>query len=95
MLLFCVAAFVLRLGPLANADALLLKGRVPAWNEFLAHPMSVEAAVMQMDLMNNDFYVFTNSTSMEMNVLYRRRDATFGLIEASAAAKKSLVNGAA
>ena len=30
-------------------------------NEFLAHPMGMEEAIMQMDLMNNDFYVFTNS----------------------------------
>lgn len=30
--------FFLRMGPLANADKVLLKGRVPEWNEFLAHP---------------------------------------------------------
>jgi hypothetical protein len=30
--------FFLRMGPLANADAVHLKGRVPEWNEFLAHP---------------------------------------------------------
>ncbi|MDP1921781.1 MAG: ribosome-associated translation inhibitor RaiA [Myxococcales bacterium] len=60
-------------------------------NEFLAHPMSVEEAVVQMDLINNDFYVFTNSTTMEMNVVYRRKDHTFGLIEASAVEKRSLV----
>jgi uncharacterized protein len=30
--------FFLRMGPLANADRLFLKGRAPAWNEFLAHP---------------------------------------------------------
>lgn len=60
-------------------------------NEFLAKPMAVEEAVMQMDLMNNDFYVFTNSTTMEMNVVYHRKDGTIGLIEASAVQKKSLV----
>lgn len=60
-------------------------------NEFLAHPMGVEEAIMQMDLMNNDFYVFTNSTTMEMNVVYHRKDGTIGLIEASAVEKKSLV----
>ena len=30
--------FFLRMGPLANSDTLLLKGRSPEWNEFLAHP---------------------------------------------------------
>lgn len=60
-------------------------------NEFLAHPMGIEEAIMQMDLMNNDFYVFTNSTTMEMNVVYHRKDGTIGLIESSAVQKKSLV----
>ena len=60
-------------------------------NEFLSHPMGIEEAIMQMDLMNNDFYVFTNSTTMEMNVVYHRKDGTIGLIEASAVEKRSLV----
>ena len=60
-------------------------------NEFLTKHMAVEEAVMQMDLMNNDFYVFTNSTTMEMNVVYHRKDGTIGLIEASGVEKKSLV----
>ncbi len=57
-------------------------------NEFLARPMSLEEAMMQMDLMNNDFYVFTNSTTMEMNVIYRRKDGNFGHIEAGAVQKR-------
>lgn len=60
-------------------------------NEFLTKPISIEEAVMQMDLMNNDFYVFTNSTTMEMNVVYHRKDGTIGLIEASGVEKRSLV----
>ena len=60
-------------------------------NEFLTQPMGIEEAVMKMDLRNNDFYVFTNSTTMEMNVVYHRKDGTIGLIEASAVAKRSLV----
>lgn len=53
-------------------------------NEFLAKPMTVEDAVMQMDLMNSDFLVFTNVASNEMNVVFRRKDGLYGLIEASA-----------
>jgi putative sigma-54 modulation protein len=68
-------------------------GKIVKTNDILARPMAVEQAIMQMDLLNNDFYVFTNSTSMEMNVVYKRKDGTIGLIEASAANKKSLVNG--
>ncbi len=46
-----------------------------------AKPMAVEEAVMQMDLLHKDFLVFTNATSNEINVLYRRKDGNFGLIE--------------
>lgn len=61
--------------------------RIVRSNEFLAHPMTVDDAVMQMDLMNNDFLVFTNAQSREMNVIYRRKDGHYGLIEAAAAAR--------
>ena len=46
-----------------------------------AKPMSVEEAVMQMDLLHKDFLVFTDAGSAEINVLYRRKDGNFGLIE--------------
>jgi len=36
---------------------------------------------MQMDLLHKDFLVFTDATSNEINVLYRRKDGNFGLIE--------------
>ena len=36
---------------------------------------------MQMDLLHKDFLVFTDATSGEINVLYRRKDGNFGLIE--------------
>ena len=44
-------------------------------------PMSVEEAVMQMDLLHKEFIVFTDADSSEINVLYRRKDGNFGLIE--------------
>ena len=50
-------------------------------NEFLAKPMSVEEALMQMDLLNNDFLVFTTPSNNDVNVVYRRKDGNFGLIQ--------------
>lgn len=51
-------------------------------NEFLAKPMSVEEALMQMDLMNNDFLVFTRAESpSDVSVVYRRKDGNIGLIQ--------------
>jgi putative sigma-54 modulation protein len=55
--------------------------RVIKSSEFVAKPMIVEEAVMQMDLMNNDFLVFANTTTGEINVIYRRKDGHYGLIE--------------
>jgi ribosome hibernation promoting factor len=48
-------------------------------------PMSIEEAVMQMDLMSNDFLVFRNASNNEgVAVVYRRKDGNYGLIEAEA-----------
>ncbi len=49
-------------------------------HSFPVKPMSVEEAVMQMDLLEKEFLVFTDSTSEEINVVYRRRDGNYGLI---------------
>ncbi len=49
-------------------------------HSFSVKPMSVEEAVMQMDLLNKDFLAFTDDTSGEMNVVYRRKDGNYGLI---------------
>jgi len=46
-------------------------------------PMDVEEAVLQMDLIENNFLVFTNARSDQINVLYRRNDGHYGLIQPS------------
>ena len=46
-------------------------------------PMDVEEAVLQMDLIEDNFLVFTNARSDKINVLYRRRDGHYGLIQPS------------
>jgi putative sigma-54 modulation protein len=43
--------------------------------------MSPEEAVLQLELLGHDFFVFRNADSDEVNVLYRRRDGNYGLIE--------------
>jgi putative sigma-54 modulation protein len=43
--------------------------------------MDVEEAVLQMDLSEENFIVFTNARSEKINVLYRRRDGHYGLIQ--------------
>jgi putative sigma-54 modulation protein len=44
-------------------------------------PMDIEEAVLQMDLTDLGFLVFTNARSSQINVLYRRKDGHYGLIQ--------------
>jgi len=44
-------------------------------------PMDIEEAVMQMELVKDSFLVFTNSKTDRVNVLYRRKNDNFGLIQ--------------
>ena len=48
---------------------------------FAIKPMSLDEAALQMDLMNQDFLVFQNHRTHVVNVLYRRRDGHYGLVE--------------
>ena len=48
---------------------------------FAVKPMDVQEAIMQMNLVNHDFFVFRDSESDETNVVYRRKDGNYGLIE--------------
>ena len=49
--------------------------------QIYAKPMDVDEAVMQMDLANSEFLVFTNANTQNINVIYRRKDGNYGLIE--------------
>jgi putative sigma-54 modulation protein len=49
--------------------------------QFAVKPMTPEEAVLQLELIGHDFFVFQNAESGEVNVVYRRRDGTYGLIE--------------
>ncbi len=48
---------------------------------FAIKPMPVEEAILQLSLLGHDFYVFSNADTDQVNVLYRRKDGNFGLIE--------------
>lgn len=55
--------------------------RVVRSKRFAVKPMPVEEAIMQMDLIGHDFFVFRNADSNEVNVVYKRRNGQYGLIE--------------
>ncbi|MBQ3446415.1 MAG: sigma 54 modulation/S30EA ribosomal C-terminal domain-containing protein, partial [Synergistaceae bacterium] len=45
------------------------------------HPMEASEAVMQMELVGHAFFVFQNAASGEINVVYKRGENSYGLIE--------------
>ena len=48
---------------------------------FSIKPMSVEEAIMQMNLIEHEFFVFRDAATEEICVVYKRHDNTYGLIE--------------
>ncbi|UHR02539.1 ribosome-associated translation inhibitor RaiA [Peptoniphilus sp. GNH] len=45
-------------------------------------PMMEEEAVLQMELLNHNFFVFLNGNTEEVNIVYKREDGDYGIIEA-------------
>jgi putative sigma-54 modulation protein len=48
---------------------------------FIVLPMNEEEAVEQMELLGHDFFLFLNANTGDLNIIYRRRDGDYGLIE--------------
>lgn len=57
------------------------ESRLVRIKRFAMKPMTVEEAAMQMELLGHQFFVFRNSQTLEVNVVYRRTDGHYGLIE--------------
>lgn len=55
--------------------------RIVKTKRFAVKPMNIEEAVLQMDLLKHNFFVFLNADSEEVNVVYKRKDNNYGLIE--------------
>ena len=57
------------------------KGRIVKRKIVETKPMNEEEAILQMNLLGHDFFVFTNEATNEFNILYKRRDGNYGIIE--------------
>ncbi len=55
--------------------------RIVKAKQFAIKPMSPEEAVLQLELIGHDFFVFRNDETDDVNVVYRRREGNYGLIE--------------
>lgn len=57
------------------------KGRIVKRKLVETKPMNEEEAILQMNLLGHDFFVFTNEATNQINILYRRKDTNYGIIE--------------
>lgn len=55
--------------------------RLVKTKRFPVKPMAVEEAILQMNLLEHEFYMFRNSEDGLINVVYKRKDGNYGLIE--------------
>ncbi len=55
--------------------------RVVKVKQFTLKPMAVDEATEQMELLGHDFFLFVNSENGKSNLIYRRKDGDYGLIE--------------
>lgn len=57
------------------------ESKIVKTKRFPVKPMDAEEAVLQMELLGHNFFVFTNSETDDVNVVYKRKDGDYGLIE--------------
>lgn len=57
------------------------EAKIVKTKRFPLKPMSAEEAVLQMELLGHNFFVYTNGETEEINVVYKRKDGNYGLIE--------------
>lgn len=58
--------------------------RIVRTKRFPLEPMPPEEAAMQMEMLGHDFFMFLNAETEQVNVIYRRQDGNYGLIEPEA-----------
>jgi putative sigma-54 modulation protein len=62
-------------------DEEMFEGRIVRTKRFSMVPMNEEEAIDQMELLGHDFFVFYHAASDSVNVLYRRSDGNYGLLQ--------------
>jgi len=70
-----------RQGATIEAEEIEAPKRVVKSKRFLVKPMPVDEAVSQMELLGHDFFLFIDADTERLNLLYRREDGDYGLIE--------------
>ena len=71
----------IRLGPEEKPAIPQASGKVVKTKHFSLKPMAVDEALDQMEILGHDFFIFFNADTETVNLLYRRKDDNYGLIE--------------
>jgi len=70
-----------RQGAAIEAEEIEAPKRVVKTKRFLVKPMPVDEAINQMELLGHDFFLFIDAETERLNLLYRRENGNYGLIE--------------
>lgn len=62
--------------PVVEADHEVIRHK-----KFVMHPMDLDEAILQMDLLGHSFFMFTNANTGEVNVVYKRADGKYAVLE--------------
>jgi putative sigma-54 modulation protein len=55
--------------------------RIVRSKKFSFKPMDIDEAILQMNLVGHEFFMFVNAETKDVNVVYKRKDGNYGLIE--------------
>ncbi|SHH37048.1 ribosome hibernation-promoting factor, HPF/YfiA family [Sporanaerobacter acetigenes] len=67
--------------PLPQENQEVNKPKIVKTKRFAMKPMNTEEAILQMELLRHNFFMFMNAETDEVNVIYKRKDGNYGLIE--------------
>ena len=70
-----------RQGAAIEAEEIEAPKKLVKTKHFLIKPMPVDEAINQMELLGHDFFLFIDADTERLNLLYRRKDGNYGLIE--------------
>lgn len=74
---------VLDVAEIPNVDSIEMPefGKIVRRKELMLHPMTEEEAIQQMELLGHDFFLFHSAEDDAVNLIYRRRDDNYGLLQ--------------
>jgi putative sigma-54 modulation protein len=58
-----------------------IRGEIVRTKRFVVQPMYAEEAIEQMELLGHDFFIYFNVDDSQIQVVYRRRDGNYGLLQ--------------